>query len=197
MLVDLASAFIEGFPVGKERPVVFDLCSGSGAVGLTLAKLFPGCSVCLFERSAAANGYAERSRRDLRIDNARIMEYDIFRGFDPALMPVPDAVISNPPYVRSGEIDGLAQEISHEPRMAFDGGNDGLVFYRAIAGKWLDALPAGGFAAVECDDFEAPDIMDIFTRAGLEDCVCAQAPGGSDVRMISARGRRRIQMEDS
>ncbi|MBQ9413925.1 MAG: hypothetical protein IJU16_02220, partial [Clostridia bacterium] len=79
-----------------------------------------------------------------------------------------DLILSNPPYIPSGDIDGLMREVQYEPRMALDGDADGLRFYRAIAKLWVPLLKPGGMCAVEIGVGQAPDVTAIFREAGLQ-----------------------------
>ena len=76
---------------------------------------------------------------------------------------------SNPPYVRSGDIDTLPTDVRHEPRTALDGGEDGLLFYRAIAENYAPLLEANGALMAEVGIDEAAAVAEIFASAGLTD----------------------------
>jgi release factor glutamine methyltransferase len=78
-----------------------------------------------------------------------------------------DVVVSNPPYIASGDIAGLAPEVrDHEPRLALDGGLDGLDAYRRLAPEILNVLVPGGRFAVEVGLGQAPAVSDLFADAG-------------------------------
>jgi release factor glutamine methyltransferase len=79
-----------------------------------------------------------------------------------------DLILSNPPYLAAGEIAGLAKEVAaHDPRLALDGGPDGLEAYRRIAMRARDALTADGRLLVEIGAGQGEDVAAIFARAGL------------------------------
>jgi release factor glutamine methyltransferase len=78
-----------------------------------------------------------------------------------------DAILSNPPYIPTDDLPGLMREVQHEPAMALDGSEDGLLFYRVIADRWCRKLRPGGFCAVEIGIGQAATVADLFTRAGL------------------------------
>ena len=97
-----------------------------------------------------------------------------------------DLILCNPPYIRSGELAGLQREVQAEPRLALDGGEDGLVFYREIARRYRSRLAPGGWLLFEAGYDQAPDIIRIFQQngygeigirrdlAGIERCVFAR-----------------------
>lgn len=140
---------------------VLDLCAGSGCIGLSVAKLFPECKVYLVEKSEAAFAYLTENRRKLGCANAELICGDIFDGFEAFDIPQPDIILSNPPYIESGDIPTLQREVLREPAMALDGGEDGMDFYRAIAERWLPCCKA---AAVECGEGQASGIKELFSE---------------------------------
>ena len=145
-----------------KSPVIYDLCAGSGCIGLTLARLVPSSSVFLFEKSDEAISFLEENAKG--IENAVVFKADIF-AFDASGLDKPSVLVSNPPYIKTDEIPSLQKEVLSEPYMALDGGTDGLMFYRCISDRWLPLLEENGFAAVECGEHQAEEIMDIFSQA--------------------------------
>ncbi|MBQ9506699.1 MAG: peptide chain release factor N(5)-glutamine methyltransferase, partial [Clostridia bacterium] len=77
-----------------------------------------------------------------------------------------DLIVSNPPYIPTGEIPGLQREVLREPATALDGGDDGLAFYRAILRHWTPLLPVGGFADFECGEDQADILCTMFSHVG-------------------------------
>ena len=128
------------FLQGRESPRALDLCAGSGAIGLSLAKLCPGAKVTLADVSADACAVIAENRRRLGVE-AEIVRGDLFA---PVAGQRFDLIACNPPYIRTGELDTLQAEVQREPRLALDGGTDGLAFYRRIAAGYRKHLaPAG------------------------------------------------------
>ena len=123
---------------------VLDLCAGSGALGLSIARVRPGARVTLSDLSADACAVAAINRDRLGVQ-AQILCGDLFSPAQGRF----DLIVCNPPYVRAGEIDALQAEVQKEPRMALDGGADGLDFYRRIAAQYRDYLAPGGALALE------------------------------------------------
>ncbi len=158
LLVEVVSDFIKS----NDVKVVFDLCSGSGCIGITLAKHFPHIQVYCFEYSSDALKYLEKNVELNNVKNTTVVYDDIFKGFDYFDLPSPDVIVSNPPYIITDEVLSLQKEVQSEPFIALDGGKDGLDFYRCIEEKWLDSLTENGLCAVECGENQAEDIKNIF-----------------------------------
>lgn len=150
----------------QSRPLrLLDLGTGSGCILLTLLaelKLAQGVGTDLSEgalRCAAGNA----SRLGLA-DRAHFIATDWFDGVSGQF----DLVLSNPPYIASAEIAGLAREVSRfDPRLALDGGADGLDAYRRIAQEVPQALTEGGQILVEIGATQDEAVADIFRAAGL------------------------------
>ncbi len=162
MLVDFALDYLKN----KSDPVVFDLCAGSGCIGLSVAKSRPDAKVFLLEKSEKAFAYLEANKKMLGCENAFLVSGDLFSGFEAFDLPQPDLILSNPPYIESAEIPLLQKEVLREPSMALDGGTDGYDFYRAIAQKWLDFCR--GAIAVECGENQTDTIENIFSKKCAE-----------------------------
>lgn len=96
-------------------PVVFDLCAGSGCVGLTIAAERPDAHVWLFEKYDEAFHYLKRNIKKLGLTNVQAVQHDITLGYDDKISETPDLIVSNPPYLRTDELDGLSTEVMHEP----------------------------------------------------------------------------------
>lgn len=147
-----------------DKPVIYDLCAGTGCIGLTVAKHLPQAAVYLLEKEQIAFEFLKKNAENLSLDNVRIINDDLFTT-DLDNLPLADIIISNPPYIPSSEICGLQKEVLFEPISALDGGTDGLNFYRCLASKWIDKVKENGLMAFECGDGQSQDIINIF--AGL------------------------------
>lgn len=136
--------------------VVYDLCAGSGAIGISVAKACPNAVVYLIEKSADAMFYLLKNAEG--IHNAKVICGDIANDFD---LPNADVIISNPPYIKSDEIKSLQSEVQYEPSMALDGGSDGLDFYRIINDKWAHKLLTDGMLFLEIGNDQGESILDV------------------------------------
>lgn len=142
-------------------PVVFDLCAGSGCVGLTIAAERPDAHVWLFEKYDEAFHYLKRNIKKLGLTNVQAVQHDITLGYDDKISETPDLIVSNPPYLRTDELGGLSTEVMHEPATALDGGKDGVDFYRIIASRWLPNVNKHVGIIFECDPSQTLEIADM------------------------------------
>ena len=144
-----------------ENPVIYDLCAGSGCIGLTVANHRKDAKVFLLEKEEAALKYLISNKEKHNLDNAFLIHGDLFE-IDFSDIPNPDVIISNPPYIPACEIEDLQKEVHFEPIIALDGGIDGLDFYRCIAEKWASKVRKNGYIALECGEEQSEDIINMF-----------------------------------
>ena len=157
MLVDFALDKMKGI----EGPVIYDLCSGTGCIGLTIAKHLKNAKVYLLEKEKNAFNYLIKNREDLNVDNVTVINDDIFT-VDLSLFPDADLIVSNPPYIMSEEIASLQKEVLFEPLTALDGGKDGYDFYRCLADRWCGKVKKDGYMAFECGENQSDYIIQLF-----------------------------------
>lgn len=160
LLIDIVREFTKK----KNNISCFDLCSGSGCIGITVAKLFSGSDVTVLEKSDDALKYLLRNKEHNSADNVTVIQGDLFDGADLFAGKKCDILLSNPPYIRSEVISSLQREVLSEPKMALDGGSDGLDFYRAIAEKWFCAVKPDGMVAVEIGEEQGNEVSEIFSK---------------------------------
>ena len=147
VLVDQVLGIIGGMEL--EHPDVLDMCTGNGAIGVSIAHMVPDASVKMTDiseqalatamKNAELNGVLERSSFALGNMFSALRSDEQF-----------DIIVSNPPYIKSDIIETLAPEVKdHEPRLALDGGEDGLDAYKVIANNAAAHLKDGGVLALE------------------------------------------------
>ena len=143
------------FAKALNNPLIFDLCSGSGCIGISIAKKIPTSTVYCIEKSEQAFKYLEKNANGL--SNVVTILADINDDFD---LPQADIIVSNPPYIKSNELSSLQKEVRFEPKMALDGGIDGLDFYRIINDKWHTRLKKNGRLFLEIGNDQGESIKD-------------------------------------
>lgn len=154
---------------GESCPVL-ELCTGSGALIISLLYNLPQLKGVATDLSAAALKIAKFNARRLGVENRiNFLQGDLF---EPVQKQLPgqkfELVLANPPYIPCAEIDLLQVEVArHEPRMALDGGEDGLLFYRRIAGQLEDFLDPGGMVALEIGTGQQKAVSGLLTKTGL------------------------------
>ena len=188
VLVDQVLGIIGGMEL--EHPDVLDMCTGSGAIGVSIAHMVPDASVKMTDiseqalatamKNAELNGVLERSSFALGNMFSALRSDEQF-----------DIIVSNPPYIKSDIIETLAPEVKdHEPRLALDGGEDGLDAYKVIANNAAAHLKDGGVLALEIGYDQGEAVVFLLERthyykpaaiikdlAGKNRVVVAEKPG--------------------
>lgn len=141
---------------GKKDARALDLCTGSGCIAIALA-LFSEAEIVASDISPKALAVAKANARKNGAD-INFVQSDLFGNIDGEF----DLIISNPPYIPTADIEGLDTEVKdHEPRLALDGGRDGLDFYGKIAESAADRLKDGGCLLLECGIGQARKIKEM------------------------------------
>jgi release factor glutamine methyltransferase len=148
----------------SQRPVIVDLCTGSGALALALSKQWPDARVIAIDDSEDALGYARRNLAGARVE---LLRADVTQqALLPELDGGVDLIVANPPYIPDGAT--LEPEVAeHDPPHALFGGPDGMTVINAtveLAARWLRD---GGRCAVEHDDTTSARTVEAFTQASL------------------------------
>ena len=134
---------------------VLDLCCGSGAVGISLTKMYSNIKVTATDISEAALKVAEENAENLRT-KIKFLQGDMFAPLNGKKF---DMIVSNPPYIRTNMISILQEEVKkHEPLSALDGGRDGLDFYRTIVEQAADHLTPEGWLMMEIGHDQGEDL---------------------------------------
>lgn len=144
-----------------------DLCSGSGCVAVAIAANAADTAVSALELSDEAMPYLQQnivrngvSVQAVQGDALSADQAQQWRGLS--------LITANPPYLTAEDLSVLQTEVRAEPRMALDGGADGLLFYRALPALWMDSLAEGGMLAVEIGAGQETDVCACFAAAGYQ-----------------------------
>ena len=140
---------------------VLDLCTGSGCIAIALAKEGKDkeLTVTASDVSADALALAQENAKANGAD-VKFIESDLLDGVRGKF----NIIVCNPPYVKSGDMQGLQREVRFEPKAALDGGEDGLDFYRRLAKDAPRHLVKGGMLFMECGEGQAQEIVKLFKK---------------------------------
>lgn len=162
---------------GRERPVVYDLCAGTGCLGLGIMRHSPGALVTCVEKSPEAWHYLTANTAQTGV---RTVQADVFTYYKTLPAEGADLIISNPPYLTGAEMRALMPETAQEPAMALDGGADGLDFYRLLTEKYRDAVRPGGWLVLEIGYAQGPAVLALGAACGWVNTGCRKDYGGND-----------------
>jgi release factor glutamine methyltransferase len=147
-----------------EAGAALDLCTGSGCIAASLSLSRPGARVVATELSPDALAVARENALALGA-TVELLEGDLYAPLPPDLRF--DLIVSNPPYVPAGEIAGLSREVRREPRIALDGGADGLDVVRRIVAGAPARLRPGGALVLEMHETHADPLPALCLAAGF------------------------------
>lgn len=160
---------------------VLDLCTGSGCIAVAVSCLGKAKSVSASDISEAALAIARKNAKQHGIE-IEFRQGDLFEAWTSRF----DIIVSNPPYIPTGEIAGLMPEVrEHEPHLALDGLEDGLYFYRRIASECREYLNPGGHVFLEIGCEQGKAVAELFRKAGFANVQVYQDYAGLD-RMVEA-----------
>lgn len=147
---------------------VLDLCTGCGNIAVSLARALPQSEIIATDITEVALAIAEKNSITHGVDkNITFYKGDLFEALPFDKRYKFDIIVCNPPYIKSSELQILQEEVRREPKVALDGGIDGLEFYRHIAGSAKDWLTSKGTIFLEIGFGQAQDVKDIFASKKL------------------------------
>ena len=138
---------------------ILDLCTGSGAIAVSLAKYLENTQITALDISRKALDVAIANAKNNHVqEKITFVESNLFQDLRQEKY---DIIVSNPPYIRRKEIETLDKEVRKEPKIALDGGEDGLDFYREIINKGYEYLKYGGYICLEIGYDQKEEVMKI------------------------------------
>lgn len=174
---------LEGRADAEQNLKYLDICTGSGCIPVSIAKLSKGKIECL--ASDISEKALKVARENAHDNGAEVtfVQSDIWESIEGKF----DVITSNPPYVETEIIEELMPEVSEfEPKIALDGGNDGLYFYRKLAEKAAEHLNEGGWILMEIGDTQGEAVSRLMLAAGFEEVKVIKDLAGLD-RVVEAK----------
>ena len=141
---------------------ILDLCTGSGAIAVSLAKYIDNCEVTALDISPKALEIAKLNAKNNEVENKiTFIESNIFENLP---LEKYDIIVSNPPYIKKEIIKTLNKDVQREPRIALDGGDDGLDFYRKIIKEAYEYLKFKGYLCLEIGYDQKEDVIRLINQ---------------------------------
>lgn len=163
-------------------PRILDLCTGSGAIAISLKKFVPNADITAVDISEKALEIAQKNAEKLEA-KINFVKSNLFDKLDNKKF---DIIVSNPPYIRKDEIKKLSEEVQKEPKIALDGGEDGLDFYRIIAEQAINYLKTGSFICFEIGYNQKNDVIKIIEdEQNYKNTYCKKDLYGNDRIIIT------------
>ena len=156
------------------KPKIVDICTGSGAIAIAVAKNIEA-EIVASDISEKGLQIAKRNALENEV-NIKFLQSDMFENIEEKF----EIIVSNPPYIESQVIDTLSKEVRNEPIIALDGGNDGLDFYRILAQNAKKYLSKNGILAVEIGYNQGKVVNKLFEDCGLVNVYTKKDFGGND-----------------
>lgn len=163
-----------------KKACFLDLCTGSGCIAVSVLAECADTTAILVDKFDSTLSLAkENAELNGVCDRADFLNIDILNDNDILEQHKFDAVLSNPPYIRPEIIEGLSEEVKHEPYAALYGGDDGLLFYRRILSYYSRYVKKGGFMLLEIGYDQAFDVSNIAKENGYS-CEIIKDYGSND-----------------
>lgn len=168
-----------------ENIKILDICTGSGAIGISIAKYIENVKVILSDISMDALEVAKKNAKDNNVeDKIEIIESDMFENISDKF----DIIVSNPPYIESEVISTLDKEVQNEPHIALDGGEDGLKFYRVLAEQSKKYLNDNGTICLEIGYNQREAVEEILKECNYKNIYSKKDLSGNDRIVVAKKG---------
>ena len=167
----------------KENLKILDMCTGSGAIAISLAKYIKNSNVYATDISENALEIAKDNSLK-NITDITFIHSDVFENVKENEF---DFIVSNPPYIETEVIKTLSKEVQNEPHIALDGGEDGLYFYRKISKEAFDFLKQDGYLAFEIGYNQREAVENLLRENGYKNIYSKKDLGGNDRIVIGQK----------
>ena len=177
-LVERTIEIIKDVQPDTENIDVLDMCTGSGAIAVSIAKLCKNIKICALDISDDALEIAKKNAFENEA-NVEFFKSDMFENISKNAKF--DLIVSNPPYIKETVISTLSKDVQNEPHIALSGGKDGLDFYRIIANNAYKYLKYQGKVLVEIGYDQAESVEELFEQTHQYDKIrCIKDLSGND-----------------
>ena len=165
-----------------QNPKILDLCTGSGAIAISIAKNVPDAELYAIDISQKAIDVAKKNAKELGA-KVKFIKSNLFNKMEKMKF---DIIVSNPPYIKKDIINSLSKEVRKEPELALDGGIDGLDFYKKITEQAIEYLKFGSYLCYEIGYDQKDDVIDIINKhENYSNTYCKKDLGGNDRVIIT------------
>ena len=172
--------------ISKENAKVLDICTGSGVIGVSIAKNVEDVEVTMSDISEEALEIAKKNADSNEVtEKCKIVLSNMFENIQGKF----DVIVSNPPYIKTEVINTLDKEVQNEPHLALDGGEDGLYFYRVIAENAYKFLNKDGILAVEIGYDQKDEVISLLEEFDKYTNIYCKKDLGDNDRIIVCKLR--------
>ena len=166
----------------KEKINILDICTGSGAIGISILKNVENVDLVASDISDKTLEIAKKNAKDNElIDKIDFIKSDMFENINDKF----DIIVSNPPYIETNVISTLSKQVQNEPHLALDGGKDGLRFYNILANQAKEYLKPNGYLCMEIGYNQKDKVEQLLKENGYKNIYCKKDLSGND-RVIIA-----------
>lgn len=164
---------------------ILDMCTGSGAIAVSLAKYLPKAQITAVDISEKALKIAKKNAKTNKVENQ--ITFVVSNLFENLQKEKYDIIVSNPPYIKKEELKTLDKEVKKEPMLALDGGIDGLDFYKAIIKQNDDYLKFDGYLCFEIGYNQKADVIELIKREDRYTDICSKKDLFGNDRIVVAK----------
>lgn len=170
----------------NEKDKILDLCTGSGAIGISISKLCQAKNLDIYLSDISKEALKVAKKNSIKNSvNVKFIYSDLFENIKDKF----NIIVSNPPYIESECIKKLSREVQNEPVLALDGGEDGLEFYRKIAKEAKNYLNKNGILGLEIGYDQKKSVIEILQKEGYIEIYSKKDYANNDRIIICKRGK--------
>jgi len=164
---------------------VLDMCTGSGCIGVSIAKNLENVNIVMADISVKALEIAKKNyeKNIINVKNAKFVETNMFEKIEGKF----DVIVSNPPYIETSVIEELSTQVKKEPYIALDGGEDGLNFYKILVSEAYKYLNENGYLCMEIGYNQKDSVIKLIEQSGKYKQIYSKKDLAGNDRVIIAK----------